>query len=670
MEGSLGKGGHDRPIDRGHDVNFNNLGISRKLALAFAALVATIFAMSVAINMNLRAFGEAEEAEFQATSGLGASMLADYRLVRQENSLRGFLMTSDDFYLERLNGHRAVFDEQVELMRQAYAGHDQIYSALDSIEAGMNEWNASIVEEAQRLVSEPFTRRQASDLIERDGLSDQYIEAIEASLTEIRQFATASREEALATAERAERGTQIALYAGVGAALAIAIGLGYLLSRAIATPINGLTNVMGRLAAGDNDIEVPATKRGDEVGAMARAVLVFKEAAIEKIRLEEQAAQERAANEDERQRRDAEKAREAKEDHIAISNVAEALAALAGGDLTHRIEVEFAPKTQKLKDDFNATAGRLEEAMARINSAIGGIHSGTGEISQAADDLSRRTEQQAASLEETAAALDEITATVKKTADGAQEAAGVTDEARTGAEHSGEVVRNAIAAMSQIEKSSHEIGQIIGVIDEIAFQTNLLALNAGVEAARAGDAGRGFAVVASEVRALAQRSAEAAKEIRELISTSGQQVGQGVELVSQTSQALERIVSQVSQITGLVGEIAASAQEQATGLSQVNSAVNQMDQVTQQNAAMVEQSTAASHGLAREAQELTQLVSLFKTSAKSEATVSDTGKQSVAASSATRTAARPVTQLKSVATSGGRAAALLAEDQDDDWEEF
>jgi methyl-accepting chemotaxis protein len=240
-----------------------------------------------------------------------------------------------------------------------------------------------------------------------------------------------------------------------------------------------------------------------------------------------------------------------------------------------------------------------------------GIRSGAGEISTAADDLSRRTEQQAASLEETSAALDQITATVRKTAEGAGHARQVVSSAKQQAQLSGEVVGNAVAAMGHIEKSSAQIGQIIGVIDEIAFQTNLLALNAGVEAARAGDAGRGFAVVAQEVRALAQRSAEAAKEIKGLIQASSGQVALGVELVGETGKALARIAAEVTEIDGAVTEIAASAQEQSTALAEVNTAVNQMDQVTQQNAAMVEQSTAASHSLAQEAEQLATLVGRF-----------------------------------------------------------
>ena len=253
--------------------------------------------------------------------------------------------------------------------------------------------------------------------------------------------------------------------------------------------------------------------------------------------------------------------------------------------------------------------------MKVIRSTTGGIQTGASEISQASDDLSKRTEQQAATLEETAAALDHITATVRKTAEGSIQASSVVAGAKDDAEKSGVVVREAVAAMGQIEQSAQQISQIIGVIDEIAFQTNLLALNAGVEAARAGDAGKGFAVVASEVRSLAQRSAEAAKEIKTLISTSSKQVNQGVALVGQTGEALQRIVSKVLEITGLVSEISASAQEQATALAQVNTAVNQMDQVTQQNAAMVEQSTAASHALTREAGELARLMARFQTGA-------------------------------------------------------
>jgi len=295
----------------------------------------------------------------------------------------------------------------------------------------------------------------------------------------------------------------------------------------------------------------------------------------------------------------------------AVDEIAGGLTELASNNLKHRISRPVDPAFEKLKNDFNAAMATLQETMGAVSASTSSVGGGADEIASASDDLSRRTEQQAASLEETAAALDQITATVRRSAEGARQATTAASGAKHDAVRSGEVMRDAVAAMGEIEQSSKQITQIIGVIDEIAFQTNLLALNAGVEAARAGEAGRGFAVVAQEVRALAQRSAEAAKEIKALIAASSSQVERGVRLVGDTGEALTGIVAKVTEMDQLIAEISQSAQEQATGLSQVNTAVNQMDQVTQQNAAMVEEATAAAASLKSEAMELGRLVGRF-----------------------------------------------------------
>lgn len=300
------------------------------------------------------------------------------------------------------------------------------------------------------------------------------------------------------------------------------------------------------------------------------------------------------------------------EQNRVVTELSHALAALADGDLTGRIATPFVGEYEALRVNYNDAIGRLEDTLSWVVTVAENIGKESVEFTRSADDLSQRTENQASALEETAASLEELTASVKAAAMNAERANVDVDAARRNAEASGRVVRDAIGAMSEIEKSAEHIAQIIGVIDDIAFQTNLLALNAGVEAARAGEAGRGFAVVASEVRALAQRSSEAAKEIKSLISTSSQHVGRGVELVRETGRSLETIVDAVTGITGLVAEIANASREQSVGLSEINSAVGQLDQVTQQNAAMVEESSAASRGLRGEAEALSRLVSQFQ----------------------------------------------------------
>ncbi len=441
--------------------------------------------------------------------------------------------------------------------------------------------------------------------------------------------------------------------------------IGFLLIRGISTPIVSITTAMRRLADRDFAADVPGLDRNDEIGQMAAAVEVFKDNMSRSAELAEAASAATKEREGIKNRTEAERAAAAAQQASVVEALALGQYQLSSGVLTFRITDRFAPEYEKLRIDFNNAMANLQETMKAVAANTSAIASGTVEISCASDDLSRRTEQQAASLEETAAALDEITATVRKTAEGSKHARDVVGQAKDAAERSGRIVRQAVDAMTGIEQSSCQIGNIIGVIDEIAFQTNLLALNAGVEAARAGDAGRGFAVVASEVRALAQRSADAAKEIKALISASSQQVELGVDLVGQTGVALHGIVEQVTEINVIVSDIAASAQEQTVGLDQVNTAVNQMDQVTQQNAAMVEQSTAASHALARETEELKRLVERFDLGQSGPAPKRAALSSGARASSNLRT----FPALKSTGQ-GGALRKPTAQAKAEDWQEF
>ncbi|MFN3512923.1 MAG: methyl-accepting chemotaxis protein [Phenylobacterium sp.] len=639
-------------------MSFNNLKISRKLTIGFAATTLAMGVMGGSMYLNLRSLDQARIAVAEGQKTLAALEAAKFYLSRQENSFRGFLLSQDPYYVERIERHRGNFKKQLAGARELLTDTADGAAKVDEIVAAADKWHAEIVEAGKGMVGDPETLAEAIRMIGPDGKADTLIAPAEDGIEALVEAETAVMEALSAKQVAAKRFADLSLALGIGIALALSVALGLVLTRTVAGPVTAMTRAMRRLAEGDFTIDVPATGRKDEVGEMAKAVVVFKEAGLEKLRLEGMTAEQRKAAEEERARVEAAKAAAAAEQAAVVSALAEGLSRLSSGDLTYRLAQPFPADYRQLQDDFNAAMGHLQDAMVVVAGNVSAIRSGSSEISTAADHLSRRTEQQAASLEETAAALDEIVATVRKSASGAKTAAEMVVAARGDAHTSGEVVQQAVSAMSAIEASAQEISQIIGVIDEIAFQTNLLALNAGVEAARAGDAGKGFAVVASEVRALAQRSAEAAKEIKTLISASTAQVGSGVRLVGETGQALQRIVGRVAEIDGLVTEIAASAQEQSTALAQVNIAVNQMDQMTQQNAAMVEESTAASRALANEAETLASSVSRFQ--------VGETRMAAKAPPASAPRAAAP--QLKRSSRDG--AAVRKPEPDADGWEEF
>ncbi|WP_277979428.1 methyl-accepting chemotaxis protein [Sphingomonas phyllosphaerae] len=362
-------------------------------------------------------------------------------------------------------------------------------------------------------------------------------------------------------------------------------------TRRMFRPLGEMRGAMEQLARGQLQVTVPGLNRGDEIGTMAKSVSVFREGALAKARADA-------------------------EQREVVETLARHLAALAAGQLTARIEGTFPDGYERLRADYNNALDEIRGAIGAIRDGSAAVHGHTAELSQASDDLSRRTEHQAASLEETSAAMSEIAGTMRQAADGASKAHEAMETVHDEAQRGGAVVRDAVAAMGRLEQASAEIGAIIAVIDAIAFQTNLLALNAGVEAARAGDAGKGFAVVASEVRALAARCADAATDVRQRITQSGEQVDASVRLVNETGAALERITGQIGAIGGLVAEIATSARAQASGLDQIDVALNQIDGVTQQNAAMVEEITAVSRNLESEADSLTQEVARFDLDAR------------------------------------------------------
>jgi methyl-accepting chemotaxis protein len=470
-----------------------------------------------------------------------------------------------------------------------------------------------------------------------------------------------------AAAERSHLLVYLSSAVGILCCLALAL---WLSMAKIAGPLNQLAQRMGALAGGDIAVEIDGQNRRDEVGTMARAVQVFKDNAVALKESEAQTEAQRRAAEEERARNEALRAEAARQVQRVVTGLGSGLERMARGDLTYRITDEFVDEYKKVREDFNAAIDQLQDTIKSIAQSSSEVSNAASEISASTSDLSQRTEEQAASLEETSASMEQMSVTVKKNAENAAQANQFANETAVVADRGGAVVAQAVDAMARIEGSSRKISDIISVIDEIARQTNLLALNAAVEAARAGEAGRGFAVVASEVRSLAQRSSQAAKDIKDLITNSSTQVQEGVELVNKAGASLTEIVESIKKVAQIVGDIAVASNEQATGIDQINTALNQMDEVTQQNSALVEENAATAKTLEQQSGVMSESVGAFKLqgmeaakAAPAAVTALKRAPSAPAAAPAKRAAAR-----SGIARSQG-ALALAAKSQAD-WKEF
>jgi len=566
------------------------LKIPRKLGLSFLAICAMAAIVMLVFFINISSIRSATDANNHSQSIHAQALALETALLRQNSQMRGYLVTGDESYLKSYYEGRDDYDRTTIELEEILNEPELKAALLKSREETVKwrrDWSDRLID-----MVKAGQREEAVAQVQRAGQAVLTSAAV-LPLRDIKDAQNELIEQNGLRQESAIKTATFVLVLGAVALIGIAIALAILLTRLIARPVTELTRTMADLAAGKNDIDVPDTDRGDELGDMARAVLVFRDAAVAKQQAE--AAQARAEA----------------EQRMVVETISTHLSELANGNLTAEIERDFPQSYSAVKTNFNGAVSALRDLIGSVIETAASIRTGSEEIAHASEDLARRTEANAASLEQTAAAVTQMDDRLRTTAQAASSTLQRADVAIGTVTQGRSTADQAVAAMGRVGESAKGIDSVIEGLDKIAFQTRVLAMNAAVEAGRAGEAGRGFAVVADLVSALAMRSEEEAARAREQLTATQSDVEAAVEMVQKVDGALANISDDVAEVHELLAHIAKDNQAQSTAITEISAAIGSMDQATQQNAAMVEETSAAARNLAGEVSGLTEQAQAF-----------------------------------------------------------